>query len=112
MDKKITVVGAGYTGLSNAVLLSQKNDVTVLDIDVTRVKCINDRKCPFKDKDIENFLHSENLDITATTDKNEAYQNAKLLLPPRLITTQKKIISTLRHKAATSKLQRRTWAAN
>lgn len=80
MDKKITVVGAGYTGLSNAVLLAQKNDVTVLDINEARVKCINDRKCPFKDKDIESFLRSENLDIKATTEKNEAYQNAEIII--------------------------------
>lgn len=61
MDRKITVVGAGYTGLSNAVLLAQKNDVTVLDIDETRVQYINNRKCPFKDKEIDSFYTVESL---------------------------------------------------
>ena len=54
--KKITIVGSGYVGMSLSVLLSQKNDVTVLDIDVERVDKINNGKSTIDDADIDNFI--------------------------------------------------------
>jgi UDPglucose 6-dehydrogenase len=53
---KITVAGAGYVGLSNAVLLAQKNEVTVLDIIQEKVDMINEKKSPIIDKELEEYL--------------------------------------------------------
>ena len=75
---KITVVGAGYVGLSNALLFSRQHDVTVLDIDQARVKNINQRISPISDSCIQNYLSESNLD--ATCDRELAYQHAKLII--------------------------------
>lgn len=75
---KITVVGAGYVGLSNALLFSRQHDVTVLDTDQARVKNINQRSSPISDSCIQNYLSESNLD--ATCDKALAYQHAKLII--------------------------------
>ena len=56
---KIVVVGLGYVGLSNAVLLSQKNKVTGVDISKVRVRLVNKRICPIEDKDLENLLKNK-----------------------------------------------------
>lgn len=56
--KNITVVGAGYVGMSLGVLLAANNNVTILDIDPDRVNKINSLKCPIKDKDIESLFDS------------------------------------------------------
>ena len=58
---KITVVGSGYVGVSLSVLLAQHNDVTVLDIDPTRVDKINNKYCTVADKEIESFLAQKSL---------------------------------------------------
>ena len=76
---KITVVGAGYVGLSNALLFSRQHDVTVLDIDQARVKNINQRISPISDSCIQNYL-SESSSLQATCDKALAYQHAKLII--------------------------------
>lgn len=65
---KITVVGTGYVGLSNAVLLSQHNDVVAVDIDATKVDSINDGVSPMEDQDIQGFLADKPLRLTASTD--------------------------------------------
>lgn len=65
---KITVVGTGYVGLSNAVLLSQHNDVVAVDIDATKVDSINDGVSPIEDQDIQGFLADKPLRLTASTD--------------------------------------------
>ncbi|MEY3864139.1 MAG: hypothetical protein RL183_1025, partial [Pseudomonadota bacterium] len=65
---KITVVGAGYVGLSNAVLLAQHNEVVVLDIDVDKVNLINQKKSTIEDKEIEDYLANKSLNLRATTD--------------------------------------------
>lgn len=71
---KIAVVGTGYVGLSNAVLLSQHNDVIALDIDDRRVGMVNERLSPIEDPEIESFLVSKKLSLKATTDKTIAYK--------------------------------------
>lgn len=65
---KITVVGTGYVGLSNAILLAQHNDVVAVDIDESKVAAINARRSPIEDTDIEEFLTNRSLRLTASTD--------------------------------------------
>ena len=77
---KITVVGAGYVGMSLSVLLAQHNDVTVLDIDAERVNKINSKKSTVADADIESFLAKKPLSLTATLDKKIAYKNANFII--------------------------------
>lgn len=76
----ITIVGAGYVGLSNAVLLAKNNNVTVLDINSERVNSINKRHSPIADELLEKYLISEPLNICATTDISIAYANAELII--------------------------------
>lgn len=76
----ITVVGAGYVGLSNAVLLAQHNRVIVLDIVQTKVGLINDRLSPIEDNEIEYYLAEKKLDIRATLDQQEAYSDADFVI--------------------------------
>ena len=77
---KIAVVGTGYVGLSMAVLLSQKNDVVALDIDDQRVAQINNKQSTIADADIEEFLASKPLRLSATLDKALAYQGADYVI--------------------------------
>jgi UDPglucose 6-dehydrogenase len=77
---KITVVGSGYVGMSLAVLLSQNNEVTVLDIDSARVDKINNKLSTVADAEIELFLSERELSITATTDKKIAYEGASFVI--------------------------------
>ena len=56
---KIVVVGLGYVGLSNALLLAQKNRVTAVDIDIDKVTLINEKKSPLSDQEIDSFLANE-----------------------------------------------------
>lgn len=76
----ITITGTGYVGLSNAVLLSQKHTVIALDIDQNKVDKINNQKSPIDDKEISDFLSTKSLNLTATTDKKIAYQNADIVI--------------------------------
>lgn len=77
---KITVAGAGYVGLSNAVLLAQHNEVIALDIIQEKVDMINDRMSPIIDKEIEEYLASKELNLTATTDNYKAYKDAEYVI--------------------------------
>ncbi|EPR4991275.1 nucleotide sugar dehydrogenase [Vibrio navarrensis] len=77
---QITVVGAGYVGLANAALLAQYHHVTVLDLNLQRVEQINARQCPIVDQDIQRFMASGLLNLTATVDAPSAYQNAELVI--------------------------------
>ncbi|MFL2840388.1 MAG: nucleotide sugar dehydrogenase [Pseudohongiellaceae bacterium] len=77
---KITVVGAGYVGMSLSVLLSQHNDVVVLDVDPARVDKINNRQSTIEDSEIESFLAEKGLSLRATLDKAMAYQNASFII--------------------------------
>ena len=73
---KIAVAGTGYVGLSIAVLLSQNHSVTAVDIIPQKVELINNRKSTIVDQDIEEYLKEKNLDLKATTNADEAYENA------------------------------------
>ena len=77
---RITVAGAGYVGLSNAVLLAQYNKVIALDILKEKVDMINNRNSPIIDKEIEDFLKNRDLDLTATTDSNAAFKDADYVI--------------------------------
>jgi len=76
---KIVVSGIGYVGLSNAVLLSQKNEVVAVDIDKNKVDLVNKGNSPFRDTDIEKFLSSNNLNLGATVDIS-AYKEADFII--------------------------------
>lgn len=78
--KNITVTGTGYVGLSNAVLLAQKHAVIALDIDEQKVAKINQYQSPIEDTEIADFLVKKNFNLTATTDKHQAYQNADCVI--------------------------------
>ena len=67
---KITVVGAGYVGLANAVLLAQANEVVLLDIVKEKTDLINQRKSPIADDLLEAYLANKALNLTAVTDKD------------------------------------------
>ena len=77
---KITVVGLGYVGLSNAVLLAQHNRVRALEIVPEKVDMINNKKSPIVDKEIEEYLATKELDLTATIDKAFAYEGTELVV--------------------------------
>ncbi|MCW0196966.1 nucleotide sugar dehydrogenase [Sphingopyxis sp.] len=77
---KITVVGTGYVGISNAVLLAQRNRVVALDIDARKVEMINAKTSPIADPEIEEYLASRPLDLLATTDRALAYDGADFVV--------------------------------
>ncbi|MGB2082067.1 MULTISPECIES: nucleotide sugar dehydrogenase [unclassified Psychrobacter] len=77
---KIVVVGTGYVGLSNAILLAQHNEIISTDIDSERVNLLNANKSPIEDQDIENFLANKSLNFTATLDANHAYKDANFII--------------------------------
>ncbi|MBP3360672.1 MAG: nucleotide sugar dehydrogenase [Clostridia bacterium] len=77
---KIAVAGTGYVGLSIAVLLSQHNSVTAVDILPEKVNMINNRKSPIVDKEIEEYLLEKELKLTATTDGESAYKDADFVV--------------------------------
>lgn len=77
---KIAVAGTGYVGLSNAVLLSQHNVVTVVDIVAEKVEMLNERKSPIQDKELEEYLAEKELMLTATTNAEAAYKDADFVI--------------------------------
>lgn len=77
---KITVVGIGYVGLANSILLAQNHSVTLIDIISDKVDLINKRKSPIQDTYITEYLESVKLDLHATTDQNIAYKDAELII--------------------------------
>jgi len=77
---KIAVAGTGYVGLSNAVLLAQHHEVVALDIIPEKVELINQRKSPIVDAEIEDFLCNKQLNLRATSDKQDAYANAEFII--------------------------------
>lgn len=77
---KIAVAGVGYVGLSNAILLSQNNEVLALDVLQDKVDMINSGKSPIIDKEIEEYLAKGNLNLKATTDRKEALSDADFII--------------------------------
>ena len=77
---KIAVIGTGYVGLSNAVLLSQYNEVVALDINKEKVDLINAKKSPIVDEELETYLSTKSLNLVATLDKQTAYKNASFVI--------------------------------
>ncbi|WP_312082328.1 nucleotide sugar dehydrogenase [Epilithonimonas hominis] len=76
----ITIVGTGYVGLSNAVLLAQHHNVIALDIIPEKVEMLNNKQSPIDDNEITEFLETKQLNIKATLDKEEAYKNADFII--------------------------------
>jgi len=77
---KITVAGAGYVGLSNAVLLAQNHDVTAVDVIDEKVAMINRRESPIVDAELEDYLENKELNLKATTDSLKAYREADYVI--------------------------------
>ncbi|MCI7624036.1 MAG: nucleotide sugar dehydrogenase [Clostridiales bacterium] len=77
---KIAVAGVGYVGLSLAVLLSQHDEVYAVSTTPAKVELINSGKSPIKDKEIEEYLASHKLNLTATTNKEGAYRDAEFVV--------------------------------
>jgi len=77
---KITVVGIGYVGLSNAILLSQKNEVIAFDINKVKVDQVNNKVSPILDSEIENFFASKELNLKATSNIVEAFSSSELII--------------------------------
>jgi UDPglucose 6-dehydrogenase len=77
---KIAVVGTGYVGLSNAILLSQNHEVVMLDIASERVRLINSKASPIVDVEAEEYLKTKSLNLKATLNKEEAYLNADFVI--------------------------------
>jgi len=77
---KISVIGTGYVGLSNAVLFSQHHEVVALDVIKEKVDMINNRKSPIVDTELEDYLANNHLNLKATLDKEEAYQDADFVI--------------------------------
>jgi len=77
---KIAIVGSGYVGLANALLLAQHNEVVCLDIDAEKVILLQQKISPIDDADIAYFLQHKSLHFRATLDKREALENADFVV--------------------------------
>jgi len=77
---KITVVGMGYVGLSNAIMLATKYSISVLDVDEGKVELLNKRISPLEDSLVNEYLKKDTLQISATQDKHEAYDKTNFVI--------------------------------
>ncbi|MFG6357339.1 MAG: nucleotide sugar dehydrogenase [Acetatifactor sp.] len=93
---KIAVIGMGYVGLANAVLLAQRNEVAAVDIVPEKVEMINRRISPIADKDIQEYLENRALDLSATTDYKTALEGADYVIvsTPTNYDTEKNFFDT------------------
>ena len=79
-SRKIAIVGTGYVGLSNGILLAQHNEVVALDIVPEKIEMLNKKILPIEDVELEDYLTNKVLNFTATLDKNKAYENADFVI--------------------------------
>jgi len=77
---KIAVVGIGYVGLSNAILLAQNHEVIALDVSSDRVDKLNNKISPILDNDVEDYLLNKKLNLQATLSKKQAYEGADFVI--------------------------------
>ena len=77
---KIGIAGTGYVGLSNAILLSQLNEVVALDIVPEKVEMLNRKECPIQDVELNDYLQNRSLNFRATLNKKEAYEGADYVI--------------------------------
>ncbi len=77
---KIAVAGLGYVGISNAIVLAQKNLVIGYDIDEKKVKMLNDKIAPIDDEEMKKYLKTKSLNLEATTDYKKAFQDANYII--------------------------------
>ena len=77
---KISVIGTGYVGLSNALLLAKNNEVVAFDIDVRKIDLLRDKLSPIVDVEISEFLQNKQLNFTATTNKESALVGAEFVI--------------------------------
>jgi len=77
---KIAIIGIGYVGLSNAVLLAQHHEVVALDVITEKVEMVNQRISPIVDSELEDYLRNKDLNLIATLKKEEAYLNASFVV--------------------------------
>lgn len=77
---KIAIAGAGYVGMSNAMLLAQNHEVVIYDTNDSKIQKLNENISPILDPEIEEFLLSKNLNFTATSDKNRAYKDSNFVI--------------------------------
>ncbi len=77
---KIAIAGTGYVGLSNAVILAQHHDVVAVDIDPHKVALLNDRISPIVDEELQDYLSTRELSLTATLDTEAAYIDAEFVV--------------------------------
>ena len=77
---KIAIAGTGYVGLSNAILLSQHNEVVAIDIVSAKIEMLNRKQSPIEDTEIEDYLINRSLNLSATLSKQEAYAGADFVI--------------------------------
>ena len=77
---KIIVVGTGYVGLSNAILLAKENEVLAFDIDNSKIEKLRKKISPFQDQLIQEYLEKKEYNFQVTNDKNQAYQNGDFVI--------------------------------
>ncbi|MGB1989426.1 MAG: nucleotide sugar dehydrogenase, partial [Cycloclasticus pugetii] len=77
---KIAIAGAGYVGISLALLLSQRNQVVIFDISAERIALLKQKKSPIDDSDVKQFLKDDSLSLVATNDQYEAYNEADYVI--------------------------------
>lgn len=80
LEMKVAVAGCGYVGLSNGLLLAKNSEVVIYDIDSKKIELINSKKSPIEDKEIEEHLKNQQLNVRGTTDKQDAYIGANYVI--------------------------------